>query len=202
MRISSELLKHIIYYGTALALLVGGWFVFSTAFGSAVDSAGGLGQRFVTIGGVIVGCGLILGAAVLLAFPLSGLLSAPWGNFLFPNAKFDRPQPLYSLAEAQARREEYEKAMSTYEGIADDFPEEVRPWIGMVEIAVTALQDVNRADSIYQRGMEQLTNVEAQETFTRMYRGIRSRLDEEPEWGKKRTIDLVPKPRRRPHRNR
>lgn len=186
---TAELLKNIIYYGLAFALLIGGW----VSFGGAWSAE----NAFVTVGGVILGCGLLLGAAILLAFPIARLASVPWGNLLYPDAKYDRPQPLYSLAEAQARREEYEKAMGTFEQISVDFPGEIRPWVGMVEIAVMALKDVARADRIYQSGIEQLEAQEARDSFARMYRGIRSRLNEEPEWGKKRTIDLIPSPRTR-----
>jgi hypothetical protein len=184
-----ELLKRVVYYGIASAFLCGASYCFWTGARE--------GDPAANLGGLIIGLALLLPAAILFVFPLSRILSSPWGKLLYPDAKFDRPQPLYSLAEAQARREEYETAMTTYEQIAADFPEEIRPWIGMVEIAVMALNDLHRADTIYQRGIEQLTNPQARDTLERMFRGIRSRRDEAPEWGKKRTIDLVPSPRAR-----
>jgi hypothetical protein len=157
------------------------------------------------LGGVVVRSGnafafvfaavLFLVAGLLWVGPITSFLAEPVGNLFFPKDRFDRPQPLYSLAEAQERRREFEQAMATYAGIAESFPDETRPWIGMLEIAIRDLHDPERAQQLYERGIAELTTPEARETLAVMYRGIRSTGDAKPEWGRERTVTYRHQPR-------
>lgn len=138
----------------------------------------------------VLGVACLFVAGLFWAGPIAAVLSRPMGNLFFPNEQYDRPQPLYSLAEAQARRREYEEAMATYADIAANFPQEARPWIGMIEIAVEGLGDLERANALFAQGVEALTSAEAKETLATMYRGIRSTRAEKKTWEQARTISL------------
>jgi hypothetical protein len=137
-----------------------------------------------------VGLVFALIAALLLASPMSGLAANPFGTMLFPEARFDRPQPLYSRAEALIRKRKYIEAMTLYEEISESFPALGKPYIDMIDLAVMELHDPGRARRIYERGMSSLKDIDERATLARMYRAIRSRDNEIPDWGQKHQIDV------------
>ena len=172
--------KEILRYLAAIVLAVGG----ALALANAKD---GYVQAF---GFGVVGIALFLGAGILLAFPIASMFANPWGGMFFPEDRLKRAPPLYSLAEAKVRKMQFEDAMATYEQIAEEYPEEVKPYIDMIDIAVVHLKDAERADQIYRRGIDRLRNPDDLDVLARMYRGIRSRIESGPEWGLSRTISM------------
>ena len=179
-----------------LALRVGaGLAAFALGLAGVLSERGGDPSMLGGIGMVLAASLCFMIAAIFLAGPMAAFLAQPFGNLFFPADEYDRPQPLYSLAEAQARRSEFETAMTTYEGIAESFPGEIQPWLGMIEIAVQSLNDMDRAQRIFERGVAALPTPEAKETLAVMFRGIRSRRAEKPEWGQEKTIAYRHHPR-------
>jgi hypothetical protein len=169
------------------------WFWVRKAAGATVVVASfGAALLCATQGplGVIAGVLLMIPGAILLGFPLAERASQRWGSLLFPDEYPSRPAPRYSPAEAKAKRGEYEAAMAAYTQIAEDYPEEVKPYVDMIEIAVSRLGDGARAHSIYEQGMACLEDPDAKDVLARMYRGIKSKLDEKPSWAQPHTLGL------------
>lgn len=175
-----HLIREILRYLAAVALAIGG----AAALANATD---GYVRAF---GFGVIGIAQFLAAGVLVAFPLAGMFAKPWGGMFFPEDRYTRPLPLYSLAEAKVRKMQFEDAMATYEQIAEDYPEEVKPYIDMIDIAIVHLKDAKRAEQIYRLGIDRLRNSDDQDVLARMYRGIRSRIESGPAWGQSRTIAM------------
>jgi len=132
----------------------------------------------------------IIVGAIILAFPVARLLAHPVGSLIYPEDQFDAKLPMYSVAEAKIKKKQYGEALEFYEDIIRKYPNEVRPYIGMLDIAVVHLNDAALAKYIYERGMAVLKKLEDRESLTRMYKGICSRLDAKPEWQEKREISI------------
>lgn len=122
----------------------------------------------------------ILAGAIIMASPLARLLAEPWGNLFYPTRHFDRPQPMYSIPQSKRAKGLYEEAIAGLERIAEEYPDEAKPYIEMIDIAIVHLNDPDRADAIYQRGISQLKKDEEKEVLARMYGAIRTRLNARP----------------------
>ena len=177
----------------------------SSLFGTALRNAGGLlligisffaflggvasGNRILAAGAALVGCGFLLAGAIVLGPTLASWFSAPWVRLYFPgpdrNAK---PPPRYSLAEAKVQRDDYEGALADYVKITLAYPEEVRPYFEMIDIILRHLNDPERAEVVYRKGMETLKSQEAREVLARHYRASRSRAAGRPAWGEVHTV--------------
>lgn len=148
----------------------------------------------ILLSGAIFGCLFMVIGALILAFPLAHFLALPWGSLFFSESRYDRPLPMYSRAESLAKKGRYEEAMAFYEEIAEQYPDEVKPYIDMIDLAVVHLADGKRAQRIYREGMSRLADVDARATLQRMYRAIRSRMDQNPAWGHGRNIAFREQP--------
>jgi len=154
----------------AVPFLVLGLFIMSRA------SGGMLG----VYAGVLLGCAGIIVAAIILAFPLARLVVESSGKLFWPSRHFDRPQPMYSIPEAQRARGHYEEAMTGFEKIAEEFPDELKPFVEMIDIAIRDFKDPARAKEIYQRGIALLKREKDREALAKMYSAIRTRLNSRP----------------------
>ncbi len=128
----------------------------------------------------LLGCACILIGAIILAFPLARLVAEPLGSLFYPGERFDRPQPMYSIPQSKRANGLYEEAIAGFEKIAEDYPNEVKPYIEMIDIAIRDLKDARRAGAIYHRGIAALKKEEDRANLTRMYGAIRSRLNARP----------------------
>jgi len=176
----SHLLREVLRYLAAVALSLGG----AAALANATDG------YIRALGFGLLGIALFLVAGILVAFPIAAMFANPWGGMFYPEDRLKRAPPLYSLAETKVRKMQYEDAMALYEQIAEDYPEEVKPYVDMIDIAIVHLKDAKRAEQIYCRGIDRLHNRDDQDVLARMYRGIRSRIESGPEWGLSRTISM------------
>ncbi len=70
--------------------------------------------------------------------------------------------------------------MAGFEKIAETYPDEVQPYIHMIDIAIVNLKDPDRANAIYRRGISSLRRDEAKGELARMYSAIRTRLNAQP----------------------
>ena len=132
---------------------------------------GGLGTAFFGAATIIVG-------ACIAAFPLAELFGRPLMSLYWPTAS-GPVKPNYSIPEAHVKQGRYEQAMAEYEAIAQQYPNEVQAYIGMIEIAFRDLKDPQRANAAYRRGMEQFRNKKHEAMLHRMYTAFRS-LPENP----------------------
>lgn len=114
--------------------------------------------------------------AIIVALPLARLIAEPAGRLFWPEERFDRPQPMYGIPESLRAKGRYEEALAGFEQIAADYPGEVKPHVAMIDIAIVDLKDADRAQAIFQRGVEGLKKQEDKETLARMYSAIRTRL--------------------------
>ena len=127
------------------------------------------GHMVAGFGFGLLGVALLLTGAVLLALPLARVFAEPFGAIFWQSERFDRPQPMYSIPEARRQEGRFEEALEGFQAIADEHPDEVRPWSAMLEIAVVQLDDKDRATAIFQRGMEALAKETAKEHLAREY---------------------------------
>lgn len=123
------------------------------------------------------GMACLVGAARIIAPPIARLIAEPSGSLFYPVRRFDRPQPVYSIPQSKRAKGLYEEAILGFEKIAREYPDEVKPYIEMVDIAVVNLRDPERANAIYQRGVSLLKKEEDKEVLARMYGAIRTRLN-------------------------
>lgn len=128
----------------------------------------------------LLGCAGIIAGATIVAFPLVRLIAEPSGSLFWPSEHFDRPQPMYSIPQSKRAKGLYEEALAGFEKIAEDYPEELQPYVEMIDIAIVNLMDPDRANRIYQKGLSTLKREEAKEALTRMFNAIRTRLHARP----------------------
>lgn len=147
-------------------------------------------SRLVTVGALIVAwmgvMALMHGTGCLHVFPFSrrslfiavfviiilGLIAAlklakPMVELFYPDEKFERPLPRYGPAQALRKQRRFKEAMDAYREIADEYPDELRVYLEMMEIAMIELKDRSRARLIHQEGMEKLTEEKDREQLTR-----------------------------------
>lgn len=159
--IAASLIKRIIPATAAIAL---GWYALATASGG-----------WSSVPRLLVGLSLFVVAAIIVASPLARLVAEPTGKLFYASEHFDRPQPLYSIAQAKRVRGLHEEALERYEEIAEEYPGETRPYEEMIDIAIMDLDDQDRALRIYELGMSRIKRHQDRDALTRMYRAIRSR---------------------------
>lgn len=119
---------------------------------------------------------LALLGCILIAPDVAGYISDRVAGGILGRRAPEKPPPLYSFAESRAMEGKYQEAEQEYEKIIREFPDEVRPHIGLIEIAVIRLHDGDLADRLYERGLQCLKGRARQELLTRRYREIRTRL--------------------------
>lgn len=146
----------------------------------------------VAAGQLLIGMALMLLGAVILGWPIARLLAESWGSIYYSSGRFDRPQPIYSIPAANAKKGLFEEAIAGYERIAEEYPSEVKPYIEMIEIAVVHLRNADRATRIYRTGLATLTEAKDRNVLSEMYAGIITLLHpaaEEPQAVLKRRPD-------------
>ncbi len=126
------------------------------------------------------GMACLVAAATIIAPPLARLIAEPSGNLFYPSQRFDRPPPMYSIPKSKRAKGLYEEAIAGFEKIAQDYPDEVKPYIEMIDIAIVNLKDPERANAVYQRGILVLKKNEDKEVLARMYGAIRTRMNARP----------------------
>jgi hypothetical protein len=153
----------------AAALGGGGWYLVATAEGGV----GALPQ-------LLAAMGLFLAAALLLARPLAALVGESAGGYLYPDRPLERPMPPYGIPEALRKRGEYAEALAQYRAIAAQYPQELRAYVEMIDLAIVDLRDRNLALAVLQQGLDALERQDDREALLRLHAGISSRLDPRP----------------------
>lgn len=133
--------------------------------------SGGLGA----IGGAMVGLGLIVLAAIVLAIPVASLVAEPSGSIFYPTMRRRRPPPMYGIPESQVKRGDYSAAMETYAKITRSHPEEVRPYAAMMEIAILHQHDLALGSEIYRSALKAFSDEESRMWIMSRYRETSAR---------------------------
>jgi tetratricopeptide (TPR) repeat protein len=143
-----------------------GYFVLFSVSGGVVR---GFGMSLFGFAGIITG-------AIIVGFPLARLVAESSGGLFWPNRRFDRPQPMYGAPRSMRARGQYEEAMAGFEEMIEEYPQETQAYVEMIDIAIVDLNDAERANRIYQRGMSTLKDEDSKGALAQMYSAIRSRL--------------------------
>ncbi len=123
---------------------------------------------------------LVLAGGIILARPFASLLAEPFGKLFWSGERFDRPQPMYGIPQSKRAKGLYEESMAGFAKIAKDYPNEVQPYIEMIDIAIINLKNPERANRIFQDGISALSKDEDKEALAKVYSAIRTRLNSKP----------------------
>jgi len=123
---------------------------------------------------------LIVAGAIILAFPLARLFAEPAGSLFYPGKRLSRAQPMFSIPESKRAKGLYEEAITGFEKIAEDYPDETKPYIEMIDIAIRDLKDPERASRMYHHGLSVLKKDRDRAVLSTMYNAIRTRLNSTP----------------------
>ena len=144
---------------------------------SAVALAIGIGILLASgnVADMLLGFLFFLIAAIFVAGPIARLIAEPMGGLLLPKRYYDKPQPMYGIPESKRVQKHPEEALAEYEKIAVACPEEVRPHLEMIDIALTDLHDPELAEVLYRRGIATLKKKADQELLAQVYAATRER---------------------------
>ena len=131
--------------------------------------------------GGFLGFGLYLVASIILAFPLANLAATVLSNLFWSISYFDKPQPIYGIPQSRRVKGLPEDALAEYEKILAQFPDEVRPHLDMIEIALLDLRDPARARALYLRALDRLKNPADKAALETIYSETLTRLDPKPD---------------------
>ncbi len=129
---------------------------------------------------MLLGFFLFLVAAVFAAGPIARGLAEPMGSLFWPKRYYDKPQPMYGIPQSRRAKGQLEEALAEYEKIAAAHPDEVRPWLEMIDLAVHDLRDARRANLLFQAGIARLKKADDRDLLARAYAATLTRLDVRP----------------------
>jgi hypothetical protein len=132
----------------------------------------------------LLGLAILIVGTIVLMLPLARLAAMPFVSIYFPkNDNEDEiPAPSYYAPHAKKVKGMYDDAIEHYERIARMFPNEVRPYIEIIDICVVNLGDVDRATDAYHLGMMKLKLKRDQRILDDMFTSTITRLNPDPEW--------------------
>ena len=102
-------------------------------------------------------------------------MAEPTGSLFFPQ-QAARREPGYSIAEARRKKGHYPNAIVEYEKIAAAFPNELTPYIAIMQIAFGNLGDATRGDAAAQRGLAMLRDDASRAELLRVHRTLKAKL--------------------------
>ena len=141
----------------AIPYFVGAFIFFLKPDGNIVEGFG-LG---------LLGASLLVLGAVIMAIPLARFVAELSGSLFLPAGRWKRPLPIYSRPRAFRARKEYREAFQAYDELSLKYPQELIPYLEMLEIAVKALKEPSLAYPVYSRGMKSLRNRKYREHLAR-----------------------------------
>lgn len=135
---------------------------------------------FFTVSASLLSPFFLVIAALILARPVCELIVDSASGLFTSSARFDRPQPVYSIPQARRAEGKFEEAMTGFEALISKHPEEVHAYVEMIEIAVKDLHDTERARDIYERGQSALKDASKKAALATLYRGITAPSSDRP----------------------
>ena len=121
---------------------------------------------------VLMSMCLLISAAVLVAPSCAQALVDKAADFFMFSEKFDCPQPMYGRPMALRKSRQYDEAMKAYEVIAEEYPDELKPHLEMIDIALRDLNDQQLAESIYQESLLKFEGTDDRERLARWRSGL------------------------------
>ena len=118
---------------------------------------------------------MLLGA-VTLARPIASRCADAFISLLLPTRRFNRKQPMYGIPESKRKNGFAQEAFDGFKKITEEYPQEVKAYILLIDVAVVDLKNTALAESVYAQGLATLRKPEAKTALTRMYEGIRTRI--------------------------
>ncbi len=153
--------KFSIHILSAIPFLIASWFMASSALkGNAALLNAPASVLCLLIGGFILGP------------PIARLISQPVGGLFHPDNATGIPPPQYSMAKAKRSKGLFEEAFDEYRKISDQYPEEIKPYLEMIDIAILHLKDRKRAERIYEKALVNLKDKPNIEMIKRSYEEI------------------------------
>lgn len=122
---------------------------------------------------VLVGFPVIVLSAIIAAPQIANALTEWVVDFFSASEKFDHAPPMYGIPQGLRKSRRYEEAIAGYEAIAENYPDELKPYLEMIDIALADLKDVNRAELIYQRGVLSFEDEQSRRRLARQLSGLR-----------------------------
>ena len=157
--------RYEIYFHLALVLLAAGMaFVISVAL-SFLGKVEITPMRYLAI----------LALALILMLPLLLLrrkLFNGASNFFFPDASYDRPQPVYSRPAALRAQNRLDEAIAEYEAIIAEYPDLARAYVELMDLYDLDLHDREKAAEVYRRGCAAIPDGRERRLLDEQYREI------------------------------
>ncbi|MFH2218493.1 MAG: hypothetical protein ABII68_02385 [Pseudomonadota bacterium] len=107
--------------------------------------------------------------AVIIAGPIAHLIAEPAGALYYPEKSSAKSPVDYDVPKSLKERGLYEDAWKEYEKIAAEHPEEVKPYIEMIDIAVINFKDDKRAEAVFLKGLSMLQDSEDRDLLKAMF---------------------------------
>lgn len=142
----------------ALPLAAVGWYL-----------VGSIGSGWAAAPVLLVAMGCFIGAAVVVAGPLTRLFAEPAGALYHPPAAPAALTPDYGVADALKDQTKSREAFGEYRKIADVYPQEVKPYVEMMDIALKNMKDEALARDVLTQGLARLREAADQETLNTMF---------------------------------
>ena len=137
---------------------------------------------WICIGNAVQEKGLILnllGGVVCLLIgvfsigkPLAGLFAEPSGSLFNPDDPTGSTLPMYSVPKAKFKKGQYEEAFLEYQKIAEEFPDEVKPYLEMMNIAGYNFKNREQVEEIYRVALVTIKDDKKREMIERTYHEI------------------------------
>lgn len=122
---------------------------------------------------VIMGMAAMVLSATIIAPSIAQALVQKAFDFFTYSEKFEQAPPMYGIPQAHRKNHRFEEAIKAYEKIAEDYPDEIRPYLEMIDIALSDLKDSQRAESIYQEGVIKFQGEDDRKRLARCLSGLR-----------------------------
>lgn len=121
---------------------------------------------------IVAAHGVLIVGAILLAKPVAGWFGDLLANLFMPGERNNRPQPMYSIPEGRAAREDYAGALEAYAELAAEHPGEIAPHLRMMEIWLRVYQDPDSARTIRDNALVSIKGKKNKEKFAAASRVI------------------------------
>jgi cyclophilin family peptidyl-prolyl cis-trans isomerase len=105
------------------------------------------------------------------------LIGSLAGKLFYSGEEFDRPQPMFSIPEGKRKNGHYQEAFDGFQKIANEYPQELKSYLAMIDIAIVDMKNKNIADTVFHQGIVALDDKEERDTLAKMYKVIGSRMD-------------------------
>lgn len=130
----------------------------------------------VKIAWMLYGAAAVIAGAIALGWPASRWLGNKLGQLLSGSSdeKYDVPPPRLAMAASLAAHGDLQDALTFYEKLMEDYPQEEEVYHRMLEIALGPLDRPAQAEEILQRGLTTLENPRAHAALVRLFEELKA----------------------------